>query len=47
MGASAQDALSASDANRLKALAEQLGVALANHGCILITGATTGLGAGG
>ena len=43
MGASANDALSASDANRLKALAEQLGAAIANHGCILITGATTGL----
>jgi hypothetical protein len=43
MGASANDALSASDANRLTALAEALGVALAKRDCILVTGATTGL----
>jgi uncharacterized protein (TIGR00725 family) len=43
MGASAQDALSASDATRLKGLAEALGAAIAAHGCILVTGATTGL----
>jgi uncharacterized protein (TIGR00725 family) len=43
MGASANDALSAAEANRVKALAEELGVAIARHDCILITGATTGL----
>lgn len=43
MGASAQDALTASDATRVKGLAEALGAAIAAHGCILVTGATTGL----
>ena len=43
MGASANDALSASDANRLKGLAEALGAAIAKQDCILVTGATTGL----
>ena len=43
MGASANDALSAADANRLKGLAETLGAVIANRGCILVTGATTGL----
>jgi uncharacterized protein (TIGR00725 family) len=43
MGASANDALSASDANRLTALAEELGAAIAKQDCILVTGATTGL----
>jgi len=43
MGASANDALSASEANRLKDLAEQLGAAIAQQDCLLITGATTGL----
>lgn len=43
MGASAQDALNASDATRVKGLAEALGAALAAQGCILVTGATTGL----
>jgi uncharacterized protein (TIGR00725 family) len=43
MGASANDALSASDAKRLNALAEELGAAIAKQDCILVTGATTGL----
>ena len=43
MGASANDALSATEANRVKALAEALGAAIARQNCILITGATTGL----
>jgi uncharacterized protein (TIGR00725 family) len=43
MGASANDALSATEANRLKALAEDLGAAIAKQDCILVTGATTGL----
>ena len=43
MGASANDALSAAETNRVKALAEELGVAIARRNCILITGATTGL----
>jgi uncharacterized protein (TIGR00725 family) len=43
MGASANDALSEVEASRLKSLAEALGVAIAEAGCILITGATTGL----
>ena len=43
MGASANDALGASDANRLKGLAEALGAAIAKQDCILVTGATTGL----
>jgi len=43
MGASANDALSATNANRIRALAEELGAAIAKQDCILITGATTGL----
>jgi uncharacterized protein (TIGR00725 family) len=43
MGASENDALSESEKARLTQLAERLGAALAQHGCILVTGATTGL----
>ena len=43
MGASANDALTAREAERVKSLAEGLGAAIAGQGCILITGATTGL----
>jgi len=43
MGASANDALSAADASRLRGLAETLGSAIAKANCILVTGATTGL----
>jgi uncharacterized protein (TIGR00725 family) len=43
MGASENDALSESEKGRLKELAERLGTALAQRGCILVTGATTGL----
>lgn len=43
MGASANDALSATEASRVKRLAEDLGAAIAKRDCILITGATTGL----
>ncbi|MGH7794273.1 MAG: hypothetical protein ACREQ2_05150 [Candidatus Binatia bacterium] len=43
MGASANDALRAPGANRVKALAEELGAAIAKQECILVTGATTGL----
>jgi uncharacterized protein (TIGR00725 family) len=43
MGASANDALAATEENRLKGLAENLGAAIARAGCVLITGATTGL----
>lgn len=43
MGASANDALSAPEAKRLKGLAEELGAAIAKQDCILVTGATTGL----
>jgi len=43
MGASENDALSESEKARLKKLAERLGTFLAQHGCILVTGATTGL----
>jgi uncharacterized protein (TIGR00725 family) len=43
MGASANDALTAREAERVKSLAEGLGAAIAGPGCILITGATTGL----
>jgi uncharacterized protein (TIGR00725 family) len=42
MGASETDALTESDKIRLKDLAERLGAAVALHGCILITGATSG-----
>lgn len=43
MGASANDALSPAEAERVRALAEELGAAIARAGCILVTGATTGL----
>jgi uncharacterized protein (TIGR00725 family) len=43
MGASNNDALTQSEQKRLTDLAENLGAALAGHGCILVTGATTGL----
>ena len=43
MGASSNDALSATEENRVKALAEELGAAIAKRDCILVTGATTGL----
>ena len=43
MGASANDALTKSEQIRLQALSESLGVALAQHDCILVTGATTGI----
>jgi uncharacterized protein (TIGR00725 family) len=43
MGASENDALSESEQARLTQLAELLGAALAQRGCILVTGATTGL----
>lgn len=43
MGASANDALTAEEASRLKRLAEDLGAAIARAGCILVSGATTGL----
>lgn len=43
MGASANDALGATEANRLTGLAEELGAAIAKQDCILVTGATTGL----
>jgi uncharacterized protein (TIGR00725 family) len=43
MGASASDALSEAEEKRLALTAERLGHCLAKHGCILITGATTGL----
>jgi uncharacterized protein (TIGR00725 family) len=43
MGASAQDALSTLNATRVKGLAETLGAEIAAQGCILVTGATTGL----
>jgi predicted Rossmann-fold nucleotide-binding protein len=43
MGASESDALTDAEKVRLKQLAEKLGVAIAKHDCILISGATTGL----
>jgi len=43
MGASANDALTAAEAVRLKRLAEDLGAAIARADCILVSGATTGL----
>jgi uncharacterized protein (TIGR00725 family) len=43
MGASENDALNESEKARLKELGERLGAALARRGCILVTGATTGL----
>ena len=43
MGASANDALTHNEARRVQQLAADLGIALAKHDCILLTGATTGL----
>jgi uncharacterized protein (TIGR00725 family) len=43
MGASANDGLSAAEGNRMQQLAEELGSAIADAGCVLVTGATTGL----
>ncbi|HEY7165599.1 MAG TPA: hypothetical protein VIB79_13615 [Candidatus Binatia bacterium] len=43
MGASEADALAESERDRLKAIAVRLGALLAEHDCILMTGATTGL----
>src|SRR5262249_1464647 len=43
MGASENDAFGESEKARLRQLAERLGTVLAQHGCILVTGATTGL----
>ena len=42
MGASGGE-LPAEEKSRLEALAEQLGAAIAGRGCVLVTGATTGL----
>ena len=41
MGASANDALSAAEAARIQSLAEELGAAIAQADCFLVTGATT------
>lgn len=43
MGASAADALTDAEEQRVKRTAEELGRALARNQCILVTGATTGL----
>ena len=43
MGASANDGLSLAESGRLQQLAESLGAAIAQAGCFLVTGATTGL----
>ena len=43
MGASANDALTVVEMERVKALADQLGAAIARADCFLVTGATTGL----
>ena len=43
MGASINDALTAAEHDRVKALAEELGAAVAQADCVLMTGATTGL----
>jgi len=43
MGASLNDALTSSEQSRIGALAEQLGGAIAEAGCLLMTGATTGI----
>jgi uncharacterized protein (TIGR00725 family) len=43
MGASLNDALSEAEAAKLKSMAKTLGAAIASAGCILVTGATTGL----
>jgi len=43
MGASLNDALTASEQSRISRLAEELGRAIAQASCILMTGATTGI----
>jgi uncharacterized protein (TIGR00725 family) len=43
MGASLNDALTDSDRSRIGRLAEELGASVAQAGCILMTGATTGI----
>ena len=43
MGASLNDALTSSEQSRIGVLAEQLGAAIAAAGCVLMTGATTGI----
>jgi len=43
MGASLNDALTDSDRSRIGMLAEELGGAIARAGCLLMTGATTGI----
>jgi uncharacterized protein (TIGR00725 family) len=43
MGASANDGLAPSEKPRLQRIAEELGEAIANADCVLVTGATTGL----
>ena len=43
MGASANDGLSSADSTQSQRLAEELGVAIAEANCFLVTGATTGL----
>jgi uncharacterized protein (TIGR00725 family) len=43
MGASANDGLNADAAIRLKELADDLGSVIAKNGCVLLTGATTGI----
>ena len=43
MGASANDGLAPEEKLRLQQLAEELGEAIAAAGCLLVTGATTGL----
>jgi len=40
---SAGDVLSGNEKERIKDIAEQLGAAVAERGCVLVTGATTGL----
>ena len=43
MGASSNDGLTTGEASRLRTLAQNLGSAIAEAGCILATGVTTGL----
>lgn len=43
MGGSANDGLSSTESRRLQKLADELGAAIAAAGCVLVTGATTGL----
>ena len=43
MGASANDGLDAAEKQRLRQFAEELGEAIADADCLLVTGATTGL----